>query len=46
MLHRRWMTMLTADNNKNDDPATQMTGYDADNNDTAADIDAAKKTTR
>jgi hypothetical protein len=30
----------------NDNPATQTTGNDAEDNNTAADVDAATKTTR
>jgi hypothetical protein len=40
------MTMLTMDIDANDDPATQMMGYYADDNNTAADVDAATKMKR
>jgi hypothetical protein len=38
--------MQMTDNNADDDAATQATGNDADNNNAAADVDAAMKTTR
>jgi hypothetical protein len=40
------MMMLTTDNDANNDAATQMRGKDADNIDTAADIDSTTKMTR
>ncbi len=45
-LRRGRTTMLTADNDANDNAATQMTGNDADDNNAAADIDAATKMMR
>ncbi len=45
-LHRKWSTMLTIDNNANNNAATQMMGKDADDKDTAADVNATMKMTR
>jgi hypothetical protein len=40
------MMTLTTEDDANDNTVTQTTGSNADDNDVAADIDAATKTTR